>query len=210
MFNFRDLKYLFKRSVDDSKNVYRQDLENNRKTIEKISLYNSGFSETLFTSWVNNIFLRYILYCSDNLSSEKLNSFESLHLKPNGIPSWRSELGLYDKFNSIKIKFVDFIDFNHTKESDKITLKLCLICSKSGENISLTDLDEEMILYYNVVFEKNNDMDEMKNNTINYTSNCPYCGAPTDIATFGECGYCGEFVSIYDNVWKIRNISVSE
>ena len=206
MFGLKDLKYLFKRSVDDSKIAYRQDFDNNKRVIERISLYNKGFSETIFTSWVSNIFLRYILYCSNTTMKEKLEVFESIHLKDSIKSNWNRELDIYNKYRNITVKFIDFLEFYHMKDIDKVHLKLCIVGSSLEKS---NDINEEKINYYDLILEKVNGENEHNKNQTNYTSNCPYCGAPTNISTYGECSHCREMVSIYDNVWKIVEVKPS-
>ena len=210
MFDIEDLVYLFKNGKDDSKNVYRKDVTRNQQIINKIVTINDYFSETLFTSWISNMFLRYILYCSNDSYKEKLERFEKIHaIKVEN--KWHDLLNLYYQYEDISVKFVDFIDFVHTGNNDIVTLKLCLSCvSKSKEDETLNSIGESKINYYTIEVIKKNEPNKEKAVKTNYTSNCPNCGAPTTITTFGICDHCQEMVSIYDDVWKIRKIELDK
>ncbi len=202
-----DLPYLF--SKDDSKNVYRQDAIRNRKTIEKIVLYNKSFSETFFTAWISNMFLRYILLCSDEKNKEKLALFERMHLQDKVNPTWHETLMLSRYFADVTAKFVDFIEFIHAGDKDIIKVKICLVCTKNKNAKITEEIDEQEIHYYDMELEKKNDNNTDSEKSANYTSNCPCCGAPTSIVTIGLCDHCKELISIYDNVWKIRKIKIN-
>ena len=201
-----DLPYLF--SKDDSRNVYRQDTVKNRKTIEKINIYNKGFSESLFTSWINNMLLRYILLCSDKNNPERLIKFEKMHLLDNVKPTWHETLELSKYFSDVTAKFVDFMSFIHSKEREYLSLRICIICSKNKNARISGDVEEQEIHYYDMELEKKNALNGEIERVSNYTSNCPNCGAPTEIVTIGICGHCNELISVYDNSWKIRKIKL--
>ncbi len=201
-----DLPYLFSR--DYSREVYRQDTSRNKKTIEKIKLYNKDFSETFFMAWISNMFLRYILLCSDKKSVEKLAKFEKMHLSEKVNPRWHETLQLARYFADVTAKFVDFIEFFHTSDKDSVKLKICLVCNKNKNARITEEIEEEEIHYYDMELEKNNAIRNSDEKNKNYTSNCPCCGAPTTIVTIGVCDHCQELISIYDNVWKIKKIKL--
>jgi len=205
MFNFEDLKYLFKNEVVNSKEIYKQDLQRNNKTIGEIRKFNKDFSQSLFASWVSNIFLRYILFCSNKAESYKLISFEKIHLSNGAKPNWYDVLDIYSKYKDINVKFVDYIDYTHTEAEDFLLLKICLLCDLKNE----LEVTESQTIYYDIKLKKEN-VAKTESGKDNYTSNCPNCGAPTSISTFGICSHCQELVSIYDNVWKIINIRIDE
>jgi hypothetical protein len=208
MFRLGDLVYLFKRTKDNSVNVYRQNSTKTQQVIRRIVTINDNFSESLFTSWLGNIFLRYILYCSNESNKDKLERFEKVHISQDNI-KWHEVLNLYYKFDDISVRFIDFTNFIHTKNNDIITLKICLVCTSKGKNEeTLNTIGESQINYYTVEMIKKNEVSKDDKKIANYTSNCPNCGAPTNITTFGICDHCQEMVSIYDNVWKIRKIEL--
>ncbi len=203
---FDDLKYLFRRKGDDSVEPYRQDITKNKQISERISLFNKNFSETFFKSWVENMILRYIYLCKDKEYENQLKKFESMHLTKDAIVDWQNTLKNYSSYPNKVIKFIDFLDYIHSNETDVIMLKVCLICSK--DPIQKVDaVNEEDIYYLDLVVVKENKDSLSLEKQNSYTSNCPCCGAPTNIATFGVCDHCKELISIYDNVWKIRNIA---
>ena len=201
MFNFEDLKYLFKNGVVESKDTYKQDLIRNKKIIDEIDNYNKDFSQSLFLSWISNIFLRYIMLCSNEGEKYMIASFEKIHLLEKTKANWHPDLNIYNNYKDIDVDFIDYIDFTHTEDEDFILLKLCLLCTMNGES----EINDKESLYYDIKLRKDN-KDVLVANGTSYTSNCPNCGAPTKINTFGVCDHCQELISIYDSVWKIVNI----
>ncbi|MBR3281245.1 MAG: hypothetical protein IKI57_05370 [Clostridia bacterium] len=201
MFDIDDLAYLFKNGKVESKDIYKQDVSKHQQVAKKIIAHNSNFSETLFTSWVSNMFLRCIYYCSGK-DNEKLLRFKKNHFYDSNI-NLQNLINLYNEYRDISIKFIDFLDFVHTEDNDTITIKLCLSCSSEEEN-------EPYFFYYTLELRKQNDYNKEQGSKSNYTSNCPNCGAPTNITTFGICAHCQEMVSIYDNVWKIIKIELDK
>ena len=205
MFDLEDLKYLFKNGVVESKDIYRQDLKRNQIVIDEIDKYNKGFSQSMFLSWISNIFLRYLMLCSSNDDKVQLEAFERIHILNNINPDWHTSLDIYNKYKDIKVNFADYIDYTHTDNEDFILLKICLLCTINGT----TEISYNENLYYDIKLRKSNDV-KNSNNVNSYTSNCPNCGAPTNISTFGVCNHCQELISIYDNVWKIVSIALNK
>ena len=106
---------------------------------------------------------------------------------------------------------VDLIEFNHNPSTDIIKLKLSVTCTGIiGKKNEESPVEEQRSFNYDIVFVKQNEKQNSSTKMENYTSNCPNCGAPTNINTYGVCEHCKEIVSIYDNVWKIRKLSLDE
>ena len=207
MFNLDDLKYLFIKTSDDSRETYRRDTTKNKKIVKNIQLYNKNFSETFFMSWVSNMFLRYIFYCTSKNETNKLANFERIHLLKGISSNWNNILDFYNEFENVEVKFIDFIDYVHATNVDCITLKACVVCSLKKDKQNINDINEQLIKYFDIEFVKNNEGEKYIEKQSDFTSNCPNCGAPTEIVTMGVCSHCQELISIYDNVWKIRNIN---
>ena len=183
-----------------AKKVYKFNPSRCTQTAKKARTYNDSFSETFFVSWISNVLLKYAFLISKN--DEKLKKFEEFHLFDKRRKKWKSDLELYKYFKSVKVDFVDLLEFVHTKKNDIIRLRICVVCS--GKIEAQKEI-EKKIYYYEVELIKNNE------SKIDYTdlhTNCPNCGAPNKIDTFGTCSYCSEIISIYDNIWKIRNIEL--
>ena len=205
MFGFEDLKYLFMNQNIETKDIYRQDLQKNKRIVDEINIYNKDFSQSLFLSWVSNVLLRYILLCSKNEDMDKLASFEKIHLSEHTKPYWHETINIYNNYKDINVKFVDYIDYTHTDSEDYLLLKVCLLCTLKNDSV----VEEIKQLFYDIKLKKQNVKSDDLNND-NFTSNCPNCGAPTNISTFGICSHCQELISIYDNIWKIISISIDE
>ena len=201
-----DYEYLFKK-FEKAKKVYRRDVEKSNRVGKEVELYNDSFSETFFTSWVRNIFLRYSFLISKE-ENEKIEKFEKIHAYEKGCIISKESLSLYKVFKFVNINYIDLIEFSHSNSCDVLKLKLSVTCTGIiGENDANNPIDEQRSFYYDVEFAKDNTEHQI-NKTTDFTSNCPNCGAPTKISTFGVCDHCKEIVSTYDNVWKITKIEL--
>ncbi len=203
-----DLRYLFKK-FDDAKQVYRRDIEKSNKVANEVTMYNKNFSDTFFTSWLRNIFLRYTFLISSK-DTQKTARFEKIHIyeKQNDIS--KDTLSLYSIFKFVNINYIDLLEFNHNPSYDVLLLKMSVTCTGIiGKEKSDSPVEEQRSFYYDIEFVKDNDKSNNEKME-NFTSNCPNCGAPTNISTFGVCDHCKEIVSIYDNVWKIRKLKLDD
>lgn len=200
------VKWFNQGSKDDSKEIHRPNLERNKRVVEIITKYNNDFSETTFGSWVFNVLLRYIKLCSNEAEKNRLVQFENIHIMEGIKPNWHSVINFYNDYKSVNSKFVEFTDYVHTDKQDTVFVRALVACTYGVENSSI---DENDTYFFNIQLTKQNNKSIKKSEGKEYTSNCPSCGAPTKINTFGICDHCQELISIYDNVWKIRNITLN-
>ena len=84
-----------------------------------------------------------------------------------------------------------------------------MLKNQAISNKILYEINSKENIYFDIKLRKSN-KDASISKSISYTSNCPNCGAPTRITTFGVCEHCQELISIYDNVWKYASISLDE
>lgn len=195
----RDYGLLFKKFKSPRK-IYKRDLAKSERVSKEIEKYNHNFSTLMFSAWVQNLFTRYALLVSEGNES-KILGFEKIHFNSDKCMSFREDINLYDYYKSVNVEFLDFIDYIHIgNNKGKLSLVINVVCKMPKDN----HIEEQKSYYYYIDFEL--DDNEEKSRVASYTSNCPNCGAPTSIVTFGECDSCHQFVSIYDNVWKITNI----
>ena len=199
MFNL--IKEILKKNPK-SRKIYKSDSSQTIRVVKEIREYNDEFSETFFMSWMSTTFIRYV-YLSSN-HDEKLKHFEEIYLSEKAKKNWAEDLELYDLFKIVTVNNIDFLDFFHTEKEETMNIRLHVVGKgiKGSEN---KEIEEMRILYYDIELVK---QDSKKISLTNITANCPNCGAPTKIATYGICDHCGQMVSIYDNVWKIKNIEM--
>jgi len=188
------------------KEKYIRNYEHSVQIGKNIQKYNHHFSETFFITWVQTMFLRYSFLISYN-QVDRIAQFEKIHFIEGFDKNKRKLLDLYNKYDDLQMNFVDLIEFRHNDENDFLSLKLS-ITGIGEKGVEYQDpIKEQFTNIFSISFKKNNDKDS-KN--FNFKSNCPNCGAPTNIVTYGICDHCQELVSIYDNVWKIVDISLDE
>lgn len=102
-----------------------------------------------------------------------------------------------------KIYFPSNIKLNETED---ITVGIKYIEIKNEYNVAtgekIVGLTKKITKKVYITFKKVKD--ETKKGINN--TNCPICGAPTEIFTTGKCQYCGELIQIENLVWKINGI----
>ena len=203
-----DYEYLFKK-FEKPRKVYRRDTEKSNRISAEVAKFNKDFLETFFTSWTKSVFLRYAFLISNN-EQEKITKFEQIHMCNNVYKADKNDLALYHIFKFVNVNFIDLVDFLHSPSNDVLTLKVSVTCMGIiGEHKGESPLEEQRSFNYDIEFVKAND-ESIKERSANYSSNCPNCGAPTHINTFGVCEHCQEIVSIYDNIWKIKKIALDD
>ena len=201
MFNI--IKELLKKNPD-AREVYKSNSTQNINLSKKIREYNPEFSETFFMTWMSTTFIRYIFLASNH--DEKIHQFEKVYLTDNAKKDWKEDLELYDIFKVVLVNHLDFIDYFHSEKEEEMEVRLRVIGKGLKEEDSM-DVTTQKVLYYDIVLVKDS---HKKALLTNITTNCPNCGAPTKITTYGTCDHCGQMVSIYDNVWKIQSLKLNK
>lgn len=199
---FRLFKEMFVDTSRLAQKNYQTDVALNNSVIQKIRTYNDYFSETFFSAWIDNTFIRYSFLLSKR--PEKVQEFEKVHLYKETKKNWIDNIRIFDYFKNVYVDKVDFLNFIHSEDEDIILIKLCVV----GKDIigkEQTEIKERRVYYYDIELVKKNGPNVKYSNII---SNCPNCGAPSSVGTFGICEHCQESISIYDNIWKVKDIKL--
>lgn len=160
------------------------------------NLINSGFVESKFMSYVDNIFIK-ILHAIMFDKIEEIDHFvgDNVYHELEKKIKYLNDNNLIQMYEMTNVKESKIIDIKETTE--KYIIKVELISryvdykmDKDTKKI-VSGNDEIRIEKTNyLVFEKNKNTKEQS-----ISRKCPNCGSNMDINNSGKCEYCG---SIYD------------
>lgn len=133
-------------------------------------------------------------------------------------------------FNTHKQQLDEYIRLGKTNVVEKIAIKHCSLHSFSidGDKEVLTvylnavmrdyviddatkkvlesDPNRDWYMKYAMVFNRKTGVKTDPGRTGNAITNCPNCGAPTEITSSGQCPYCGSVVTNGEHDWVLTDI----
>ena len=135
-----------------------------------------------------------------------------------------------DLFAQHKAQLEDYIRNNRINVVEKITIKHCSLHSfqQDGDKEVLTvwlnaimrdyvvdaetkkvlesDPNRDWYMKYEMVFNRKAGLKTQAGDSEIKITNCPNCGAPTEITSAGQCVYCGSVITTGEHDWVLTDI----
>lgn len=210
-------------SMDRNEEFYRrmgqrnmqnmQELEATQTQIEnKIQVNDPDFNKEEFVAWSKNLFVKLQqAWTARDWSTIRVFETESL------FEQHKNQLQGYINNNQINVMDRICVNYahlyNYRVEGDKEILTVRL---NSRMEDYIIDADTKKVLKgekgldrfntYLLTFIRKNGV-KTKPGTIEVnTTNCPNCGAPTQITSSGKCEYCGSVITTGEFNWVLSNL----
>jgi len=179
---------------------------------EEIRAIDPDFSSDKFIGFAREVFMT-IQQAWTNKDWKPIRPFESETL-----------------FNQHKQQLDDYIRSGKTNVVEKISIKHCSLHSfkQDGDKEVLTvwlnalmrdyviedatkkvlesDPNRDWYMKYEMVFNRKAGLKTDPGKKGNTITNCPNCGAPTEITSSGQCAYCGSVITNGEHDWVLTDI----
>ena len=133
-------------------------------------------------------------------------------------------------FNQHKQQLDEYIRQGKTNVVEKITIKHCSLHSfkqdgdkevltvwlnavmrdyvidDATKNVLESDPNRDWFMKYEMVFNRKAGLKTDPGKKGNSITNCPNCGAPTEITSSGQCSYCGSIITTGEHDWVLTDI----
>ncbi len=137
-------------------------------------------------------------------------------------------------FNTHKQQLDEYIRMGKTNVIEKIAIKHCSLQSftQDGDKEVLTvslnavmrdyvidddtkkvlesDPNRDWYMRYQLVFNRKAGLKTDAGKKGNSITNCPNCGAPTEVTSAGQCTYCGSVITNGEHDWVLTDITSKE
>ena len=120
-----------------------------------------------------------------------------------------------NKMERICVKSAQLADFKQTGDKDILTVILksrmvyYIIDEETGKVLKGDKVTDRHSTYKLEFIRKTGVKTKPGSNQIN-TTNCPNCGAPTQITSSGKCEYCGSVITTGEHSWALANLEKIE
>ena len=188
-------------------------LEAKQTQIEnEIQVNDPDFNKEELISWSKNLFVK-LQQAWTKRDWETIRTFETESL----FEQHKNQLQGY--INNKQINVMDRICvkyahlYNYRIEGDKEILTVRLnsrmtdyIIDEETQKVLKGDKTTERINTYLLTFIRKNGVKTKPGSIEVNTTNCPNCGAPTQITSAGKCEYCGSVITTGEYNWVLSNL----
>ena len=188
-------------------------LDDNTKTVaEQIRQIDPMFSEDNFLSWTKEVFIKL-----QNAWTKKdwkiIRPFESNELfeQHNSQLQEFIDKGRTNIVERINVTNATLYSFKQDgdKEILKVTLKAVMrdyIIDDTTKKVLEGNPNIDQYMTYRLTFIRKAGVKTKQGTGNKSTTNCPNCGAPTQITSSGQCEYCGSVITIGEHDWVLSNL----
>ena len=188
-------------------------IDNTQKVAEEIRAIDPNFSEDKFIGWAREVFVKIQQAWSDRnwklirpFESESLFSQHSAQLdeyiKNNKI----------NKIEKINVNYCTLRDFKADGDKEVLTVELHAIMrdyvvDATTNKVLESDPNKDWHMNYLMTFNRKVGVKTEKGVSNKSTTNCPNCGAPTEITSAGQCEYCKSVITTGEHDWVLSDIT---
>ncbi len=171
-----------------------------------------AFSDDKFTAWVREVFMK-IQEAWSSRDWKPIRPFESEEL----FSQHNAQLNEYIRSNKINIvekiaiKRCSLKEFHVDGDKEVMTVYLFAIMrdyvvDATTRNVLESDPGRDWYMKYEMVFNRKAGVKTHVGTSNKSTTNCPNCGAPTEITSSGQCEYCGSVITTGEHDWVLTDI----
>lgn len=178
----------------------------------KIKEIDPYFVESKFLSWTKSLFIK-MQNAWTKRDWESMRIFETEELFAQHKAQVQSYIDLkhINVLERVSIKYATIYKFRQEDGKDivdvalKVVMKNYVIDEETQEVIDGAPY-KDYIRVYKLTFERKTGVLTKPGKIKTNTTNCPNCGAITDIIATGKCDYCGSIITTGDYSWVLSGI----
>lgn len=199
--------------LNDLANNSTDSIKTNTKGIaDEIRQTDPEFSEEKFLSWTKDVFVK--LQAAWAARDWKIiRPFESNEL----FEQHNAQLQEYinnNRINMIERVAVESAELmSHKVDGDKEIIEVYLkavmkdyIIDATTKEVVEGNKNTDWHMKYKLTFVRKNGVKTHAGTSNKSTTNCPNCGAPTEITSAGQCEYCGSVITTGEHDWVLSGL----
>ena len=191
---------------------FNQIVDNTISVSEQIRQIDPEFSSDNFLAWTREVFLKIQQAWTDR-NWKVIRPFESNEL----FATHNSQLNEYIKNH--KINVVEKINISNAtlrefrQDGDKEVLVVELhavmrdyVIDEKTKKVLESNPNKDWYMKYLMTFNRKKGVLTKAGTSNKSTTNCPNCGAPTEITSSGQCEYCDSVITTGEHDWVLSDI----
>ncbi|MBQ9587955.1 MAG: Tim44 domain-containing protein [Bacteroidales bacterium] len=191
----------------------KDDLPPNTQAVAaEIQTIDPHFSAEKFNSWAREVFIKLQQAWTDR-EWKTIRPFESEEL----YATHKAQLDEYIRGNKINviekigIKSCDLVRFVQDGDKEVLTVRLSAVMrdyviDATSRKVLESDPNKDWYMTYHLIFNRKAGVKTQEGLSNMSTTNCPNCGAPTEITSSGQCPYCGSIITTGEHDWVLTDL----
>lgn len=171
-----------------------------------------NFSEDAFIGWAREVFMK-IQQAWNDRNWKIIRPFETQEL----FSQHNQQLEEYirnNKINKVEKICVRYCGLkNYYVDGDKEVMIVELhatmrdyVVDATSNQVLESDPNRDWFMKYDMTFNRKKGVMTQAGRSNKSTTNCPNCGAPTEITSAGQCEYCKSIITTGEHDWVLSNI----
>ena len=170
------------------------------------------FSAEKFCSWAREVFIK-LQQAWTERNWKLIRPFESEEL----FQLHNSQLEEYIRNNKINViekigvKSCDLVQFVQDGDKEVMTVQLSAVMrdyviDATSRKVLESNPNKDWYMTYHLTFARKAGVKTQQGLSNLSTTNCPNCGAPTEITSSGQCPYCGSIITTGEHDWVLTDL----
>lgn len=204
--------YVTMKQNGDTKSSINSTKDNTKQVATQIRQIDPMFSEDNFLAWTKEVFIK-LQTAWTKKDWSIIRPFESNELfeQHNSQLQEFIERGRTNIVERINVTSATLYSFKQDgdKETLKVTLKAVMrdyIIDDSTKRVLEGNPNVDQYMTYRLTFIRKAGVKTKPGTNSKSTTNCPNCGAPTQITSAGKCEYCGSVITTGEHDWILSNL----
>lgn len=199
-------------NIKDSNSNSSIIIDNTKSVSEQIRVIDPNFSSDAFLTWTKEVFLK-IQQAWTERDWKVIRPFESNEL----FSTHNAQLNEYIKnhkinvIEKINISNASLREFRQDGDKEVITVELTAIMrdyviDDRTREVLESNPNRDWHMRYLMTFNRKSGVKTKTGTNQKSTTNCPNCGAPTEITSSGQCQYCDSVITTGEHDWVLSDI----
>lgn len=179
---------------------------------ENIRQNDPNFSEDAFIGWTREVFMK-IQQAWNDRNWKVIRPFESQELF-NQHNQQLEEYIRNNKINKVEkicIRYCGLKNYRIDGDKEVIVVELHAtmrdyVVDATTNQVLESDPNRDWFMKYDMTFNRKKGVLTQAGVSNKSTTNCPNCGAPTEITSAGQCNYCKSIITTGEHDWVLSNI----
>lgn len=194
---------------------YSQTMSNNglsQAIAQNIRQNDPNFSEDAFIGWSREVFMK-IQQAWNDRNWKVIRPFESQEL----FSQHNQQLDEYIRNNKINkvekicIRYCGLKSYRVDGDKEVLVVELHAtmrdyVVDATSNQVLESDPNRDWFMKYDMTFNRKKGVLTEAGKSNKSTTNCPNCGAPTEITSAGQCEYCKSIITTGEHDWVLSNI----
>lgn len=192
---------------------FDQILGNNTASVaEQVRQIDPLFSEEKFLTWSKEVFIK-LQNAWTKREWSIIRPFESNELFEQHASQLKEfiDTNRINVVEKINVQHASLLSFSQDGDKEYLSIKLKAVMrdyviDASTKKVLQGKPEQDQYMSYKLTFMRKAGVKTQEGKSNHSTTNCPNCGAPTQITSAGQCEYCGSVITTGEHDWVLSTL----